>query len=153
MTIPPEESLELLRTIYENSLPFNRLLGVRVAPLTFEEVQVSIDMREELVGNSIRGILHGGVISALLDLTGGLIASVGLLQNCEDCSVQELTHRLSRIGTVDLRIDYLRAGRGDYFLATGHTLRQGKKVSVIRTELRNNDNTLIVADIGTYLVS
>lgn len=148
-----EERLELLRTFYEKSLPFNRLLGIRIDPIISEEVTVRLDMREELVGNYIRGILHGGVISALLDLTGGLIASVGLLKNGEDSSVEELTQRLSRIGTIDLRIDYLRAGKGEHFLTTGHTLRQGNRVSVIRTEMHNNDNILIAAGTGTYLVS
>ncbi|MDJ0623534.1 MAG: thioesterase family protein [Desulfocapsaceae bacterium] len=150
---PNEMRLELLRTFYEKSLPFNRLLGISIDPITSEEVQVRIDMREELVGNYIRGILHGGVISALLDLTGGLIASVGILSNGDETSVEELTQRLSRIGTIDLRIDYLRAGKGKSFLATGHILRQGNRVSVIRTELHNNESTLIAVGIGSYQIS
>lgn len=147
-----EKKLELLREFYEQSLPFNRLLGIRIDRLTPEDVLVRIDMREELVGNFIRGILHGGVISAVLDLTGGLIASGELLNNGEHTSMEELTQRLSRVGTIDLRIDYLRAGKGEYFLATGHILRQGSRVSVIRTELRNNENSLIAAGTGTYQV-
>lgn len=148
-----EEQFELLRKYYEQALPFNRLLGIQIAPLISEEVQVRIDMREELVGNPIRGILHGGVIAALLDLTGGLIVSVGFLKECTDDDMDKLTLRLSRIGTIDMRIDYLRAGSGEHFLATGHILRKGKKISVIRTELHNHGNTLIAAGTGTYLVS
>lgn len=148
-----EKRLELLREFYEQSLPFNRLLGIHIDRLTSEDVLVRINMREELVGNFVRGILHGGVISAVLDLTGGLIASVGLLQKGEDTSEGEFSQRLSRIGTIDLRVDYLRAGKGEFFQATGHILRQGSRVSVIRTELHNNKNTLIAAGTGTYQVS
>ena len=64
-----QEMLARLGDIYENQMPFHRLLGVRIESLTPENVQVRIDMREELIGNFVRRILHGGVISAILDLT------------------------------------------------------------------------------------
>ena len=80
MSMDIREILHFLGDIYEHRMPFDRLLGIRIAVLTLEEVKVQIDMREELVGNYIRGILHGGVISSVLDLTGGLIASVELIK-------------------------------------------------------------------------
>jgi uncharacterized protein (TIGR00369 family) len=149
---PIEERLDLLKSFYENSMPFNRLLEIRIDRLAPDDVLVRLDMREELIGNFTRGILHGGVISAVLDLTGGLVASVELVKNGEHCSMEELSRRLSRIGTIDLRIDYLRAGKGLFFQATGHSLRQGSRVAVIRTELHNNENTLIAAGTGTYQI-
>ena len=110
-------------------------------------------MREELIGNFMRGILHGGVISSVLDLTGGLIASVELLKHLQGGELEEIARRLGRIGTIDLRVDYLRAGKGDFFMATGSVLRRGNKVAVIRTELCNDQELLIAAGTGTYLVS
>ncbi|HKJ64168.1 MAG TPA: thioesterase family protein, partial [Desulfopila sp.] len=125
---------------------------IRIERLTAAEVVVRIDMREALVGNFIRDILHGGVISAVLDLTGGIIASVELLKQLEGKDEEETARRMARIGTIDLRIDYLRAGKGEYFLASGSILRQGNKVAVIRTQLVNERQTLIAAGTGTYLV-
>ena len=87
--------------------------------------------------------MHGGVISAILDLTGGLIATVELLKNIEGKDIEEVGRRIARVGTIDLRTDYLRAGKGEYFIATGATLRKGNKVAVVRTELSNNSNSLI----------
>lgn len=147
------DMLKILGNIYETRMPFNRLLAIRITELTATNVQVRIDMREELVGNFIRNILHGGVISAVLDLTGGLVASVELLKRIEDKDSEEIARRLARIGTIDLRVDYLRAGKGDYFLSSGSVLRQGNKVAVIRTQLCNESNILIAAGTGTYLVS
>lgn len=147
-----DEMLRLLGNIYENQMPFDRLLGIKIDRLTENEVRVRIDMRDELVGNFIRRILHGGVISSVLDLTGGLIASVELLKIMKDQDPQKIAERLARIGTIDLRVDYLRAGKGEFFLAAGTVLRQGNKVSVIRTELCNDKNLLIAAGTGTYLV-
>ena len=147
-----QDLLTFLADIYENRMPFDRLLGVKIDRLAMEEVKVMIEMREELIGNFIRGALHGGVISSLLDLTGGLIASVELLKNLEGKDIEEVGRRIARVGTIDLRVDYLRAGKGEYFIATGSILRKGSKVAVTRTELTNNKNLLIAAGTGTYLI-
>lgn len=147
-----QELLSFLADIYENQMPFDRLLGIKVDTLTMSEVKVRVDMREELVGNFIRGILHGGVISSILDLTGGLVASVELLKSLEHKDLDEIRRRLGRVGTIDLRVDYLRGGKGKYFTATGSALRKGNKVAVIRTELVNDQKTIIAAGTGTYLI-
>ncbi len=109
-------------------------------------------MREELIGNFIRQILHGGVISSVLDLTGGLIATVEMLKHMENIQFDEVKKRLARVGTIDLRVDYLRMGEGTFFTASGSVLRKGNKVAVTRTELCNDRNLLIAAGTGTYLV-
>ena len=147
-----QEMLTSLKGMYEEKMPFNRLLGIRIASLTPTNVTVSIVMREELVGNYMRQILHGGVISSVLDLTGGLIASVELLKHLGNIGFDEIEKRLTRVGTIDMRVDYLRAGDGVFFTASGSVLRKGNKVAVIRTELCNDQNVLIAAGTGTYLV-
>ncbi len=88
----------------------------------------------------------------MLDLTGGLIASVELIKQLEGRSGEEIAQRMARIGTIDLRIDYLRAGKGKFFLASGTVLRKGNKVAVVRTQLCNEKEVLIAAGTGTYLV-
>lgn len=147
-----DEMLAMLKEVYEERMPFGRLLGVQVVELGLDGVRVRLDMREELVGNFVRNILHGGVISALLDLTGGLMASVELLKHLEGATLTELGARLARIGTIDMRVDYLRPGQGRYFVASGAVLRKGSKVAVVRTELCNDREVLIAAGTGTYLV-
>jgi uncharacterized protein (TIGR00369 family) len=59
---------------------------------------------------------------------------------------------LTKIGTIDLRIDYLRPGKGNYFVATGAIMRAGRRVSVTRMELYNDQNVLIAVGTGTYIV-
>jgi uncharacterized protein (TIGR00369 family) len=147
-----DEMLAMLKEVYEERMPFDRLLGVQVVELGLDGVRVRLDMREELVGNFVRNILHGGVISALLDLTGGLMATVELLKHLEGATMTELGARLARIGTIDMRVDYLRPGQGKYFVASGAVLRKGSKVAVVRTELCNDREVLIAAGTGTYLV-
>jgi uncharacterized protein (TIGR00369 family) len=144
--------LKLLHDIYENQMPFNRLLGIQILSLDMQDICVRVDKKPEFIGNYVKDILHGGVISSVIDLTGGIIASVGVLKRMEGSPIEEIISQFTRMGTIDLRVDYLRAGRGNYFLTRGSVLRTGNKVAVIRTEFRNDENLLIAAGTGTYLV-
>lgn len=147
-----QKIFDLLADMYENQMPFDRLLGVQVETLSFTETRVRIDMKDEFIGNYFREILHGGVISSVLDLTGGLIASVELIKNIASGQPELIMERLTRIGTIDLRVDFLRAGKGAFFMASGSVLRKGNKVAVVRTEMHNDQKLLIAAGTGTYLV-
>jgi uncharacterized protein (TIGR00369 family) len=146
------ELLPILHEMYDKKIPFNKVLGLRIESLEIESIRVTFDMKEEFVGNYVHGILHGGVISAVLDTTGGLIASLGVLQKMEGQPAKEVGKRLSKIGTIDLRVDYLRPGSGKHFVATGSIMRAGRKVTVTRMELQNDQGLLIAVGTGTYIV-
>jgi uncharacterized protein (TIGR00369 family) len=132
----------------EAQIAFNRVLGLHLEELTVEGVTVTFDWREELVGNWARGSLHGGAISAALDVVGGLTAMMAAAQ-ADDADLPE---RFSRLGTIDLRVDYLRPGVGEAFRASGFALRTGSRVAVTRMELHNEAETLIAVGTGTYIV-
>lgn len=61
-----------------------------------------------MVGNWAQSILHGGVIASALDVAAGLVCVGSTLTRHETISEDELRQRLSRMGTIDLRVDYLR---------------------------------------------
>ena len=144
--------LDIVHDLYEKKIPFNRVLGMQVDAISSEEVSVRFDMREALIGNFVLKTLHGGVISAVLDATGGMTASVGVLRRMQHRPMEEIAERFTRIGTIDLRVDYLRPGRGAFFRATGTIMRTGNKVAVTRMELHNDSDVLIAVGTGTYLV-
>ena len=147
-----EKFYDVLRNIYEVGLPFNRLIGMKVVELDKDNISMKIERRDELIGNPLRNILHGGVISSVIDVVGGLTASVGLLQQLADSSIEEVEKRFSKMGTIDLRVDYLRGGHGQEFLCSGSLLRTGNKVAVTRMEFRNEKDLLIAVGTGTYMV-
>ena len=66
--------LGIVCEVYEN-LPFNRHLGLSVDHLNLDEAGFNFIMKKELIGNTVHGTLHGGVISAVLDATGGMTAT------------------------------------------------------------------------------
>jgi uncharacterized protein (TIGR00369 family) len=143
--------LKIVHEVYEN-LPFNRLLGLSVANLKLDEAGFSFPMRTELIGNAVHGILHGGVISAVLDTTGGMTATASAIKRKQGLSHDEIADWIARIGTIDMRIDYLRPGRGHRFKSTGTVMRTGNKVAVTRMELSNEENVLIAVGTGAYIV-
>lgn len=142
-----------LQQIFEVHVPFNRLLGVKIASLDPKHPKIRIDMRPELIGNPERQILHGGVISAVLDLMAGVVIHVALFE-------KDSEHLLSRdgqpvfpnIGTIDLRIDYLRPGRGAHFIASGEVVRMGKRIAVAHMQLENDTGELIATGSAAYIV-
>lgn len=144
---------DFLRRLYEEQLPFNRVLGLEVRSLGEKQVQVAIPMQERLVGNYRYGILHGGVISAVVDATGGLAATAGVLKQLVGQPMDRIAERVARIGTIDLRVDYLRPGKGAAFVANGVIMRTGSKVAVARMEMHNDAGVLIAVGTGTYIVS
>jgi uncharacterized protein (TIGR00369 family) len=143
--------LELLGQMHE-SLAFNRLLGLKISYLRPDSAECYFPMKDEFIGNPVQGILHGGVISAVLDATGGINASISALERMKDLSTLEIGNRLSRMGTIDLRVDYLRPGKGAQFRATSTVMRTGRKVAVTRMELKNEKDVLIAVGTGAYLI-
>ena len=143
-----ETTLAIVREIFSERIPFNKVLGVTIESLTFDSAKVRFDYRDDLVGNFVRGSLHGGVVSSTLDLTGGLVAFVGALETMEGGTPQEKTGRLADVGTIDLRVDYLRQGVGKHFIASGFILRAGNKVAVTRMELHNDEGEHIAVGTG-----
>ncbi len=139
-----------VKEVFGRNVPFHDLLNLQVAELTFDSVSMKLDMREQLVGNSIHGILHGGVISAVLDVTGGLGAFMSLLGKMSDIPDSEKLRRLAKFSTINLRIDYLTPGRGEHFVSRAKVLRTGNRVTTAQMELHNDQGDLIAVGTGTY---
>src|SRR5882724_8633243 len=139
-----------LRRLFETAVPFNKVLGLRVESLDPEAPKLRFDMRPELIGNARRQILHGGVISAVLDVAAGFAIHLAVGKNrAEDPKGDHFP----TIGTIDLRVDYLRPGRGHYFIATGRVVRLGSRVAVAHMELVNDSDELIATGGAAYMVS
>jgi len=141
-----------LRRLYQERLPFNRLLCLSVTSLNSDGGAMSFSMREDLIGNVFHRTLHGGVISSVLDAVGGLTASASLMVRAAGLSEEKIKAMFAQVGTIDLRVDYLRPGRGERFTASGRIMRSGRKVAVVRMEMHNQDALLVAVGTGTYMV-
>src|ERR1051326_2741544 len=138
-----------LRQGFAQHVPFNRVIGLKVESTDPEAPKLRFDMRPELIGNPRRQILHGGVISAVLDVAAGFAIHLAVSKSREE---QASDGQFPSIGTIDLHVDYLRPGRGKYFIATGRVVRLGNRVAVAHMELVNDTGELIATGGAAYMV-
>jgi len=134
-----KETLETIKQIIEEEVPFDKYLGIRVDELAPGFASLSIPFRKEFIGDKRRPALHGGVISALIDTCGGTAAWT-------HCSKDD------RISTVDIRVDYLRPGPDGDIVAEAFVQRTGNRVSVVHTRVyaARNPETIIAEGRSVY---
>ena len=135
--VPPQfedEFVAGLRAIFEDRIVFNSVLGLKIADLRPDRVVGRIEMRPELVGHYTFNRLHGGVISAGLDAMGGLAVMAAIGARHMDEPPPERLRRFGKLGTIDLRIDYLRPALGANFALRAQVLRLGSRVATTRME-------------------
>ncbi len=142
-----------LTELFERQITFNQTLGLRFVEIGAQGPVLRFDMRPELVGHYLYGRLHGGVISAALDAMGGLALMWAIGEKHRDEPAQQVMSRFTRLGTIDLRVDYLRQGIGQHFVATAEVLRLGGRVGTTQMRLVNDEGTLIATAAGAYIVS
>lgn len=142
-----------LTELWEQRISFNQVLGLKVISLQPGDVRMRIDMRPELVGHYAYGRLHGGVISAGLDALAGLALMVELGEKHADETADQVMHRFSRMGTIDLRIDFLRQGIGQHFVGQAVVTRLGGRIGSTQMRLANQDGTLIATAAASFVVS
>ncbi len=147
-----EDARRLIGEIFVHHMPFNQELGLKLVHFEDNNAQLTFDNQEKLVGNITQRILHGGVIAAVLDVGAGLVCVGNSLLRHSTFTQEQLLQDLSKMSTIDLRVDYLRPGRGKHFTVTAHLLRSGNKVSVARIELHNQEAIHIASATATYLV-
>jgi len=116
------QHLDEVRELFLEKIPFNRVLGIQILRLDPGNVLFSVPFRPELVGDPVRGALHGGVISAVADTCGG-------------CAVWSALSGEDRVSTIDLRVDYLRPGRAEELRCRGEVQRLGNRVGVAQISL------------------
>jgi uncharacterized protein (TIGR00369 family) len=134
------------------AIPFNRMLGLQLDHINSDHVTMNFRMKEELIGNYLHGILHGGVISSVLDMAGGMAAMSAAIHKNAELPIEELVGIVGKTSTIDLQVSYLRPGRGDIFIAKAWLTKSGRKISFSQMELINQEETLIATASATYLL-
>jgi uncharacterized protein (TIGR00369 family) len=124
-----------LTTLGFDHSPYMRFLGLQVVRAGAGLVEIRLPFREEFLRHDGSDWLHGGVLSALIDIAG-------------DYAV--ITETGVGVPTIDLRVDYLRPARRGDLVAVGRTLRVGRTVSVADVEVRDVSGALVAVGRGCY---
>ena len=147
------EFLAGLHEIFEKRVAFNQTIGLKIGEISPALVHGHIAMRPELIGHEAYERIHGGVISAGLDSMGGLAVMAAIAARHMDDTPMQRLQRFSRLGTIDLRVDYLRPGIGKEFLLTAKVIRLGSRVANTQMEFLSVDGELLSTGTAAYIVS
>jgi uncharacterized protein (TIGR00369 family) len=130
---------EQLAQLFEKVIPFNAHLGVKVIEIGDGHAVLELPFRPHLVGNPITKVLHGGVISSLLD-------------NCGGVAVWSQIGASDLVSTVDLRVDYLRPAQAMDLRASGSVVRLGNRVGVVELRAYHgpDQDRPVAAGTGVY---
>ncbi len=136
--------LELVRR-FSAAVPHNHALGIRVVSVTPSESLFELPYDEKLVGNPDTGVLHGGVITALLDGVSG----------CAVFAARTERNDMTPIATLDLRIDYLRPAEvGKTVRAKATCYKTTRNVAFTRAVAYHDDpEDPIAHSVGTFMLS
>lgn len=115
--------------------PYQRFLGLVLVRCEDGLVEIRMPFREEFLREDGSDWLHGGIVSALIDIAG-------------DYAVYTRTG--GDVPTVDLRIDYLRPAKRGSLTALGRVVKVGRRISVADVEVRDEQGQLIALGRGVY---
>ncbi len=135
--------LEALDNAFNQFVPHNHALGLRVLAASTEPASVTIKLPydERWVGHPETGVLHGGVVTTLLDATSGA------------CVYMKLKKPIP-IATLDLRIDYLKPSqpKKDLF-ARAECFKATHNVAFVRAIAFHDEKDPIATATGTFMLS
>jgi uncharacterized protein (TIGR00369 family) len=118
-----------------HSLPFSKLIGMRLVDLRPDEAVISIEMRDDLRQPS--GVLHGGVTATLIDTAMAF-------------AVRTRLHIDEATATIDLTVHYLRPHITGTFICTAKIVRAGKRIFTVSADVVDEEGKLIATGLSTY---
>lgn len=122
---------------YQKKIPFLAHLKIHTEALGDGSARISLPIERHLT-NSL-GTVHGGVILSLLD--------VAL------CTAARTLHPESTgVVTIDLSTSFIGGGSGAKLYADARVLKDGKSMTFVEAEAKNDDGSLVAKAIATVRV-
>lgn len=143
---------EIISYRYTEKMPFNKFLGIEIVSAEKNEVVLKFPVRSELIGNYQEQILHGGVISAVIDLAGAAAVQINAILNMDGFSFTEIQDQFAKMSTIDMRIDFLKNAKGQNFYVKSNVVKAGNKISVAKSIFYDDENCKVAVGTASYMV-
>ena len=119
--------LDALRDNFTRVIPFSHDCGMVIDRIDAQGADASMPYRPEWLGDTERGLVHTGVITALVDTISGLAALAA-------------AGRFEPMPTLDLRMDYLRpAVPGKALHCRAECYRLTRSIAFVRARAWQDD--------------
>lgn len=135
------EVVEAMKATMIAFTPQAQALNMSVVDAAPAKAWLSVPYDKRLIGNVETGVIHGGVITTLLDHTCGMAVQLALPE------------RMS-IATLDLRIDYMKpATPGLALTGHAHCYKVTRNIAFVRGVAYHTDEAdPIAACVGTFML-
>ena len=116
-----------LAPMFIEGTPHAKFLGIKFVAIDIGHATLSLPYDKKLIGFADTQVLHGGVLTALLDQASGLAA----------VSSFDVPHP---VATLDLRIDYMRSAvPGKTIIAEAHAYKTTTHIAFVRAVAHEGD--------------
>ena len=136
---PPD--LNAVLKFYANS-PHHQATGITVVSVDVELARMRVPYNKRFIGDPDTGAMHGGLITTMMDATGGL-------------AVLAKVPTGTSIATLDLRLDYLRSAEpGAALIGEAECFKVTRNIAFARgtTYEEKNAQDPIANFIATYMI-
>ena len=138
---PTPSNLEAVLKFYANS-PHHQATGITVVSVDVELARMRVPYNTCFIGDPDTGAVHGGLITTMMDATGGLAVLAKVPPG-------------TSVATLDLRLDYLRsAERGSDLIGEVECFKVTRNIAFTRGTTYEEKNALdpIANFIATYMI-
>ena len=132
----PSPNAEVVRTLIVGS-PFGTLVGLVPESIESDAVRVRMPFRPEVT--TIGDVVHGGAISALVDVAATAAAWAGATDPAN-----------ARGTTIGFTVSFLAAGRGQDIVATARAIQRGRTICVVDVDVVGADGRAVARALVTY---
>lgn len=134
-----------------NNTPYHQHIGLQFSYQDKHGLQANFSRTPELLGNQLRKMLHGGLISSVFDALGGVLCSIELIDTYKKLEQKQAIRKLNRLCTIDLNLNYHAPAKAEHFYATGHIVHQGSSIFHVHMKMFDNKQTLIASANANYM--
>ena len=135
-------------TALTEGVPYLRFLGIRFQAAG-EDLTAVLPFQPMLIGNPLIPALHGGVTAAFLEVTATMgLVWAGLGEDEDDGG----RAGSSLPKTIDLTVDYLRAGLPQDAFARARITRSGRRYASVRVEAWQDTPTRPFAEASGHFL-
>lgn len=137
-----EEKPHQMAGVLIDHVPFANTLGMELLDVEAGKVKGRVKYKPEFAGDAESGIIHGGVVTALLDNLCGVSVSSSLTEPVA-------------IATLDLRIDYMKpAEPGKDIIAECICYQKTRRIAFVRGVAHTGDESKPIAHCaGTFMLA
>ena len=130
-----------IQTIIDKGIPHCAEIGVKIEKMGADGVVFYLPYQERFAGNPVNGVLHGGIITTLIDSAMGM-------------SIYARLEKSLPLATLDLRIDYLKpATPGEDVYTHSFCYKTTRQIAFVRAIAYHGDRHDPIANaVGTFML-